>query len=631
MTPVSHPAGTSRRLLAYLVIPLTLCAAAYVCVLDAPFLWDDEPGILLNPLVRDIGSLFRHAEIKAMLGPGRPVTDLTFALNRATGGFTPWHFHATNLLLHLGVVVLVLVFTRRVAELAGAPRAGAIALGTAGVFALHPIQTAAVSYVVQRSEVLASGLYVAVLLLLLSAEDRVHTWRGKCAWAGAVLAYLLALGSKTIAVTAPAAYLLVVAAVERTAASRAAPPRWRRRAAMVSPFFAVAVACAIAVLGAIRGQLEAGFGIPGLRPSEYLLTQLRVVVVYLRLLVLPVGQNADWDFAVSQSLTEPAALVSGVFLAAVATLGVALLRWGRTHPGEASGAARLAGLGILWFFLVLSVTSTVIPIADLAFEHRLYLASWGVFLAAAVGVERLTARFALAPLTVRAIVASAWCALAVATWARNAVWQAPEAFWRDAAAKSPDKARPYFSLGDVLLSQARFDEALPVYAEGLERTSLGDPYHEAVFLGGMGRAQAGAGRLEEASASLRAALEREPDSPRRLDDLGTVLMNLGDLAGAEKCVLRSLELEAGNSYSWNRLAELRITQGDHDAALQAIWRAAALDSNLGIVSVNAGRALAAKGRAAEACVAWREALTQRLDAALRQQVIGVVGVRCQFR
>src|SRR6266542_3273258 len=301
--------------------------------------------------------------------------------------------------------------------------------------------------------------------LLLAAERHGWTWRGCFAWAGALLAYTLALGSKTIAITAPAAYLLVAFAVERTPAPRLELTSWRRRAASIAPFFALAGVTCVAVLDAVRGESTVGFGIPKLGRLSYFLTELKVILLYLRLLVWPAGQNLDWDFPVFTSLLQPGVLASGMLLLGLTACGVALIAWGRTRSGDSAGMARLAGLGILWFFLVLSVTSSVVPIVDLVFEHRLYLASWGVF------------------------VACVWCALAGATWVRNSRWETPEALWRDAMAKSPEKARPYGGLGDTLLAQGRYPEALSVYADGLARTS-GDPFYEAMFLAGMGRAQA---------------------------------------------------------------------------------------------------------------------------------------------
>ncbi len=108
-----------------------------------------------------------------------------------------------------------------------------------------------------------------------------------------------------------------------------------------------------------------------------------------------------------------------------------------------------------------------------------------------------------------------------------------------------------------------------------------------------------------------------------------MLINLGDLPGAERCILRSLELDAGNPQGWNRLAELRFAQRDFDASLQALRRAAALDPELGIVPFNVGRALLANGQIAEACRAWREALKKEVGPALRLTIVELLGERCR--
>ena len=612
-------------------MPLALAVAAYARVLDAPFLLDDEGVIRANPALRNVGAAAVRIVTDLFTGAGRPVADFTFALNHAVGGLEPWNFHATNLALHLAVVALVFLLTGKLARLAGAAHDSAIATGVAGVFALHPIQTEAVSYVVQRSEVLASGLYLLVVLLLITAEQHGRGWRGTIAWSSALLAYALALGSKPIAVTAPAAYLLAAAAVEGTPLARSELTSWRRRAVLVAPFFAVAGRLSAALLRSLPRESNVGFDIPRLGPFDYFTTELKVIVLYLRLLVWPAGQNLDWEFPVSTSLLQPGVLASGALLVILAACGVALVVWGRTRGGEAAGGARLAGLGILWFFLLLSVTSSVVPVLDLVFEHRLYLASWGVFLAAAVGLDRLAARFALGTSATRALVAGLWCVLAGATWTRNAAWETPEALWRDTMSKSPGKARAFGSLGDVLYAQGRYVESVPMYARGLELVRGGDPHEEAKFLHLLGNAQARSERWQDAAVSFRAALDLEPYRAEHWSDLGSALLNLGNLSGAERSILRSLALEPTHPSTWNNLGELRLAQGDPQAALGALRRAAGLHPPLGMVPFNAGRALAAMGKLPEACIAWREALTRRLVATERQQVVDILAERCRSR
>ena len=130
-----------------LVLPLLLAAAAYARVLDGEFQLDDLQAVLGSPAARDLATAL-HRLPGALLRGGRPVADLTFALDHAVGGTAPRAYHLTNLAIHLGVVVLAHAFARKVLRLAGAASGPWTALAVAGLFALHPLQSQAVSYVV---------------------------------------------------------------------------------------------------------------------------------------------------------------------------------------------------------------------------------------------------------------------------------------------------------------------------------------------------------------------------------------------------------------------------------------------------------------------------------------------------
>ncbi len=140
-----------------LAVPLLLAALAYLRVLPGEFVFDDLREVVGNPALADPGAVVRNFP-RALLGGGRPTTELSYALDAARGGLSPRAFHATGILLPLLVTVLVWAFTRAVLRLAGRDAGEGVPLAVAGLFALHPLQSEAVAYVSQRAEVLASGL-----------------------------------------------------------------------------------------------------------------------------------------------------------------------------------------------------------------------------------------------------------------------------------------------------------------------------------------------------------------------------------------------------------------------------------------------------------------------------------------
>lgn len=587
-----------------LAVPLLLAAGAYARVLHGEFVYDDTRVVSSNPALGDPAAVlggFRDG----LLRGGRPTTDVTFALSHAIGGGTPLAFHAGNLLLHLAVVVLLFLFTREVLRLAGRGPSDGVAVAVAGIFALHPMQSQAVSYVSQRSEVLASGLYLATLLLLLRA-GRPGPWPGRTlAVAGALVLFVLGMGAKPIVATAPIAWLLLVALVP-PAGPRREPGRAGRALFLLAP---LVVAGALLVGGALRsvaGRLDAGFSVPGMTPWTYFLTQWRAVATYVRLLAWPVGQNADWAFPASRSLGEPAVLGSGAFLAAL--LAGAVLLWLRSRRGTdpASADCRAAAYGVAWFFLVLSPTSTFLPIADVLVEHRVYLASWGLFLAAVLGGDLLVARVAPGRRTLVAgiAVALAWGLLAVALHRRNAVWETELAFWDDVVSKSPGKGRPYLGRGVARARNGDLAGAVADFRAGLDRAPRFATSLRVSLLHDLGGALVELKRFAEALAPLREAKQLDPGATSPPQSLALALWNTGDVDGAEA---EAREVLARNPDAWlaaRVLGQVRMARGDDAGAAPLLEQAVRARPSDPVVRYNLGAVYANLGRTAEACAAW---------------------------
>ena len=173
----------------------------------------------------------------------------------------------TNIAVHLAAAVLAFLVALRLLRLAGAARASGVALAVAGLFALHPLQSQAVSYIAERSEALASALYLLALLLLTEAERPGRAARSWAAYAGRLAAFAMALGTKAIAVTLPAAWLLAARVVPgEEGRSELARPLWRL--AMAVPVLALDLAYTRAALGGLAGQRSAGFDMPALDPRS---------------------------------------------------------------------------------------------------------------------------------------------------------------------------------------------------------------------------------------------------------------------------------------------------------------------------------------------------------------------------
>ncbi len=507
---------------------IALALVAYANSFHAAFVFDDLDGITSNPLVWDLSNYVPFGR-GYRADPNRYLGNLSFALNHRLGGLEPFGFHVVNLCIHVanaGLVALLVRVSFRTPVLAPsrlASFAGPIAWLAAALFVAHPIQTQAVTYIVQRFASLATTFYLSAVVGYLAWRCRreagaARGLRGLLAYALVLLAAVAAMRTKQIAFTLPFAILVA----ERLLFG----PLERRRAIALVPLFATAALIPLGLLDLekpLSAVLSDADGATRIQTStsrlEYLVTQAPVVATYLRLLVFPVGQNADWDFPTYRSVLDPAVAGSLILLSAIAAIAVILILRSRRRGGAATldPAARLIALGIVWFFLTLAVESSVIPIVDVMFEHRVYLPSAGFFIAVATAM--VWAGQGLLRGRTRGIAAAAAgilvLVLAGASAARNEVWHDDVALWSDVVAKSPRSARARLNLGKALVEQGQVAAAIPHYLQGLEIAPANPRIRN-----NLGVALYKVGRVDDAIVQLEAAVALQPGYAEAHNNLG---------------------------------------------------------------------------------------------------------------
>src|SRR6266540_4357767 len=437
------------------LVPLLLITAAAVLVYSnsfgASFHLDDIPNIVENDGLRDL-------RLQWPPSGSRWLGYFSFALNYRLGGLEVFGYHAVNVLVHACNGVLVLWLTSLTLRTPALRRADASALMrrylplTAGVlFVVHPVATQAVTYVVQRFTSLATLFFLLSLALYAQArisfevEPRSKA-RAASLYCLSILGAVAAMKTKEISATLP-----LVAAGYELLFFRSG----KRRFLLLAPLAASALFIPLALATHGRDLLEVlsnasrtAAETDAIPRSVYLLTQSRVVVTYLRLLLVPIRQNLDYDFRLSYSLADPDVLVALAILLAVA-----------------------GGAG---FFLTLSVESSVIPIRDVIFEHRMYLPSAGAAVALGTAllwaVERLHSRSSIGARCAAALLVTAG-PLGAATYARNSVWKDETTLWSDVVSKSPRKARPHDELGSAYAAKGRLEDAVGEFLEAIRLDS----------------------------------------------------------------------------------------------------------------------------------------------------------------
>lgn len=474
--PVSHRSRLFTAGMALLLI--TLCVVLYGRTVDFPMVFDDEMYLRNNPMSRDLGSFgyfsnfteFANRPAALGLDPDlatnfvlRPVAYATFYLNYCLDSFNPRWYRAFNIAVHAANSVLIAGLLGLLLSRMGVARASRlfISFAAAALFAVHPLATESVTYIVQRFTSLGASFYLLALWLHFAAAGVESRVRRLVVRGAAALAVLLGMQTNESTFTAPLVAVMLDVALLRaplkTALRRALP---LLLCLPVIPVLVFAVSWA-QHNGSVSWSQALNITNSKDQPwdyGHYMITQLTVVLSYLRRLIWPSGLNVDPSWPLHTSLLEWQVLRSLAVFGGLLSAGWWLFR---RRASDARHALPLAF--VAWFLVTLVPSSGLVPLPDLMAEHRCYLASIGVFVLAAWALDMLRVRaehltWARPALPVAAVLMV--MALGAVTWQRNEVWRTPTALWEDTASKSPDKYRVWSNLAVAYSVDGRYEEAL---------------------------------------------------------------------------------------------------------------------------------------------------------------------------
>lgn len=539
-------------------------------------MFDDLPAIRDNPTIRQMLPLAvpLHPPSNTSVA-GRPLVNLTLAADVALGariglpqrpppGTTV--FHAVNLVLHLlcGALLLVLVRdTLRVAGLLG-PDADMVAFAVAAIWLVHPLQSEAVDYLTQRTELLVSMCYLLAMWASARAWD-ASSRRTRRSWlALGCVAALLGAASKEVIVTLPVVLILY----DRAFRADRWSTLWRNRERTT---FYVALAAIIAgtfsLVGAGSRSGTAGFS-SGMPWYEYAYTQAWAIARYLRLTLWPVGLNYDYGQQAIHGMAGVPGLIVVAVLASATAFAWTRERW-----------RRMAFVGAA-FLLLLAPSSSVVPIrTEVAAERRMYLALALVIVAIVVAVRHLAlrARVGTTPRTSRIVAVGALAAvvlvLSFATRQRSALYANPEALWRDAVQQMPANARAHDNLAYSML-QADSTRTADAEREFRRAIEVDSTYLPAWT--NLADVELRAGRRVEAKTLLEQVLAREPRYIDAQARLGEMLAKSGDVQRA-MTLLEPVVASAPTDESLLTLGSVYVSLGRMDDALRVMQQGVALN------------------------------------------------------
>lgn len=570
---------------------LLLAIIAYVLYGNSianQFVFDDIPLIRDNPLIKSPGNIPSIIGWENGVPLYRPVRYLSYMIDYAISGMNPAGYHVANILYHaitawVIFLLLSLLMRNRLTAVIGAV-----------LFVAHPIATDSVTYLSGRRDILVTLFYLCAFYHFVRYREQPRAWR----LALVTLFFILALGSKEMAVTFPAVCLLYDFTLSWTklAAGKGSILEHSRSALkdMVARGWKIYLPTGILALFFIYYKIILYY--PSLRSTFYggsatsnFSTILRIICHYIKQVLFPVVLHADYSynsFPLSHSFFEPRVIGAGLVLGMLLWLTVRALTW---KPWVFFGG--------LWFFITLLPVCQIFPHHELMAEHYLYLPLVGVLVLASPLWEYLLARQrtgAIALISVLVLLFS------VRTVVRNRDWKDGMTLWTSVLKNAPQCARAHDNLGTEYYNRGDYRTALNHYQQAVRIR----PEH-AIFHNNLGRVYGALGDLENAQAELTKAAELNPTLSETMNNLGIVYyqkkqyekavwlfalsdrrkpdarvafnlakaqLKLGHPDKAQASLQKALQLQPGYADAYRELGVLLRKQGNNDGALHAFSR-----------------------------------------------------------
>ena len=592
------PVGAPSRVTTVVALAVIAVAvvAAYANSFSGPFVFDDASSIVANPTIRHLSWAALAPPNTSVTAQGRPVLNLSLALNYAISGTNPWSYHALNVAIHLfaafalfGVVRLTLLSLNPQPSTLNS--ASGLAFTVALLWAVHPLQTEGVTYTIQRAESLM-GLFFLLTFYCFARAAQCHPIGDKApardrraaGWfALAVASSALGMATKEVTVVVPPLVLLY----DRTFVSGTFRDALRRHRGFYAALASTWLLLAALVLST-GGDRGGSFG-NGLAWWAYPLTQFQAITRYLALAVWPHPLVFEYG---TYWVTRTADVIAWVLPVAVLLVATA---W---------ALVRRPALGFLgaWFFVILAPTSLAPGTTQMIVEHRMYLPLAAVLLAVVVALH--------AWLKARAVVVTSVAAalLALATFARNADYRSETALWRDTVEKRPENPLAHQMLALALDRAGDTAGALAHYEAALQLKPNFALAHDT-----LGLLLFRLGRREEAAAHFEAALRLQPEFADAHDHLGVALARQRHWAEAIAQHEAALRLKPDFPDAHFNLANVLAAAGRAAEAAPHFEAALRLRPDFAAAHYNFANLLADSGRPAEAVPHYEAAVKLRPD------------------
>ncbi|HEX2853856.1 MAG TPA: tetratricopeptide repeat protein [Opitutaceae bacterium] len=579
----------------------------YANTLRTPFLFDDADAILNNPTIQRLASWdVLKPPSDGSATTGRPLVNLSFAINYSLSGENVWSYHAFNGVIHAfaGLALMALIrrtlLTEVLRERFGR-NAQALAFFCALLWLVHPLQTESVTCIAQRTESLCGLFYLLTFYAFArGANASVAEARMRTRWLGASVFFcLLGMGSKEVMVTAP----LLVLLYDRTFFSGSFGTALRTRTAFHGALALTwLLLLSLVLIGGGQRGVAAGHGL-GVSGWSYLLKQCEAIVLYLKLSFWPSPLVLDYGTKVTGSIGE----VWWQGLIVLGLLGV---------TGWALRRRPVIGFAGAWFFLILAPSSSFVPlVTQTVAEHRMYLPLAAIVVLVVMAAYR---HFGTKAWTILGAGAAGFAMLTVV---RNHDYRSALGIWNDTVNKNPGSARAQANLGVELFRIGRGEDAIARFEQAIRLR----PDHVSAHYN-LGVALLDRARATEAISEFESAIRLAPDHPDARLNLGNALVLAKRTAEAVPHFEAALALRPAADAHYN-LAVALIELERYRAAVENLHAALKMDANLPNAHYQLGRVADLTGDPVSAKKHYETALTLARDHVPSHRRLGMIFAR----
>ena len=546
---------------------------AYTTSFSGVFLLDDHPHITSNPYL--LSERTFTEKVVGLFQLGRPVVNLSILVNHRVSGFQIFSYHLLNLLVHLGAGITLYLLICLVQQILSRPNIW-LAFFAAALWLLHPIQTQAVTYIIQRAESLMGLCYLLTTYFSLKWFATLN--RRWVSWA--LVSFFVGIGSKPILVTAP----FVVLMFDRFLFPKTWHETLKRSLGLYLGFVVGLITLTLLVIFSPMDK-NSGFSVEKLSVLDFLMSQFGAVLYYLRLILWPDSLALDYSWGLAGSLTEiviPMIIVMGLIASGIYGF----------HK------RKIWGFLILLYFILLAPSSSLIPIKDLMVIHRLYLPLAAVSILLVYGLHYLMSSKGVLNLILCLLIVT----LCISTLVRNTTYHSESRMWEDVLRKRPNNPRAHNELGNAFLSEGRADEAYLHFQRAFEiepdnpgplmnlsnhHAYRGDLVGGEVFLQkallikpdyadahyNIANIRLQQNRFEEAIGIYKKVIELKPDYSEAYTGQAVAYMNLNQIPKAWDLVKKALHLKPYSSWALATQGDLYLREGKAREALVCFQRA----------------------------------------------------------